>query len=107
MKQLTFSILIILIYSTANAQVNGKASDMKIYKDSVLVFNNPILNPSKYKFLFENEKGKVYESQVDKMRCLVPNYNSTMPVSGINNMKPEPMPNASKRDSIPFVPNKK
>lgn len=107
MKQLIFSIFIIFVWFPAMAQIDGNESDMKIYKDSVVVFNNPILNSSKYKFLFENEKGQVFESQVDKMRCLVPKFPSNMPVKGTYKMKPEQMPNASRPDSIPSAPNKK
>ncbi|MDP4285678.1 MAG: hypothetical protein Q8891_14765 [Bacteroidota bacterium] len=31
------------------------------------------------KFLFENNKGKVLESPIDKMRVLAPEFHSTMP----------------------------
>lgn len=107
MKQFTFFILVIFVCFSVNAQRNDELSDFKMYKDSVVVFNNPVLSSSKYKFLFENEKGKVYESQIDKMRCLVPTFSSKMPVRGTNKINPEPMPNPSRRDSIPLAPGKK
>lgn len=39
-------------------------------------------NIAKRKLISENGKERVYESPVDKMRCLVSNFNSKMPVAG-------------------------
>ena len=107
-------LLVLLLFSftfiSANSQqLRGKISDVKIFKDSVLVPGNLALamNLSKYKFLFETQKGRVFESPVDKMRCVVPDFPSKMPVAGINKIKPEPMPNASRPDLIPSPLNKK
>jgi len=101
MKQLILSAFIILVCFTSKAQFNGKISDVNIHKDSMLVFNNPNLNLPKYKYLFENEKGKIFESPVDKMLCLVPDFHSNMPVTGLNKIKPEPMPNVLPDGIVP------
>jgi hypothetical protein len=99
-------LLVLLLFSfiniSANSQKLGKISDLKIFKDSVLIPGNLALaNFPKYKFLFDTKKGKVFESPTDKMRCLVAGFHSNMPVAGINKIKPEPMPNASRLDLIP------
>jgi hypothetical protein len=104
MKQFLFSTLIILLCISSNAQLNGKVSEVMIYKDSVLNFfnqGNIVMNIPKYKFLFENEKGKVLESPVDKMRCLAADFPSTMPVAGkfLKKNEPEIMPNGMNANS--------
>lgn len=104
MKTLLFSALV-LFGSFAEAQV-GTISNAKIYKDSILKFHYPnsvALNLPEYKFLYPTEKGNVYESPVDRMRCLVPDFPSTMPVAGGSwKIPPESMPNAG--DSLRLPP---
>ena len=38
-------------------------------------------NHAKWKLISENAKGKVYESPIDKMRCVVFDFKSNMPVA--------------------------
>ena len=95
--------------SAKSQQLVGKISDIKFFKDSVLVPGSPqtvALNSAKYKFLFETEKGKVFESPIDRMRCLAPQFSSKMPVAGSIIQSPERMPNAGKEGLLPPPLNK-
>ena len=51
------------------------------------------------RFLFENEKGKVYQLPLDNMRCLVPDFKSNMPV--VRGFSPE-LNNEPKIKSVPI-----
>lgn len=100
----------------ANSQrFSGKIDHVIIYNDSLFTPRNPsvdalAINQTNYKFLFKNEKGSVYESPIDHMRCLAPDFPSKMPVDGLHdktingiNKKPEPMPNPFlNNNSIPL-----
>ncbi|MEO8854252.1 MAG: hypothetical protein ABI359_10755 [Ginsengibacter sp.] len=46
-------------------------------------FNAEVSPPATYKYLFQTEKGKVYQSPIDKMKCLAAEFPSKMPVAGI------------------------
>jgi hypothetical protein len=110
---------ILLITSFAFISTNGqnfsrKVYNVIIYNDSLLIPRNPsvdalAINQKNYRFLFKNEKGSVYESPIDNMRCLAPDFHSKMPVADLPKMdkngkknQPEPMPNPLQdRESIP------
>ena len=71
-------------------------------------FNAEVSPPSTYKYLYKTEKGKVYESPVDKMKCLVADFPSNMPVAGILQFEPGNIPNPMLRNpSIPKPLNQK
>lgn len=109
MKSLVLLLCSLTFISAKSQQLNGKISDGKFFKDSVLVPESPqtlALNYPKYKFLFDSEKGKVFESPIDHMHCLAPRFSSKMPVAGLNIQKPEPMPNAANGIVIPPPLNK-
>ena len=64
--------------------------------------------PATYKYLFLTGKGKVYESPVDKMKCLVVDFPFKMPVAGILQFEPGNIPNPMLRNpSIPKPLNQK
>lgn len=101
-----FFVLLIASFAFISAksqQLSGKINNVSFYKDTVLgrqpnltVFT---INQTNYKFLFKNERGSVYESPVDRMRCLAPDFPSSMPNSSFpkinkeNQTKPEQIPN--------------
>jgi hypothetical protein len=113
-------LIVLLIGSFTFISVNGqkihrKIDNVNFDKDSISS-GNPVLealafNETNYKFLFRNEKGKVYESTIDHMRCLAPDFPLKMPVAElpkIKNSKPEQMPNAfSKKHTLPPLSLKK
>jgi len=110
MKQLIFSASIFLFCVSANAQFNGKITTASAYVDSIILLNRQditAMNLPKYKFLYNTEVGKVFESPVDKMRCLAPDFPSNMPVAAITIIPPELMPNGSKGLLAPPMFNKK
>jgi len=110
MKQLICSASIFLFCVSANAQFNGKIRNVSAYRDSILLLNRQditAMNLPKYKFLYKTENGKVFESPVDKMRCLAPDFPANMPVAAINIIPPEQMPNGSKSLNTPPLLNSK
>ena len=108
MKSLVLLLCTFTFISAKSQQFTRKVSDIKFFKDSSLAPGNSTLaiNYPKYKFLFETEKGKVFESPVDHMRCLAPEFSSNMPVAGSFIHKVEPMPNAAKGGLLPPPLNK-
>ena len=97
-----------------------KINNVEIYKDSLLVYKNGVLNQNNFvlnvpgsKLLFENNMGKVYRLPLDNMKCLVPDYQSNMPVYKGNlelnkmpnsQIKPVPIPNPfSKNPPVIFT----
>jgi len=102
-------LLVLLIASftfiSANGQqLSNKMNNIAFYKDTIIkedqIFHALAINQTNYKFLFKNEKGKVFESPIDHMRCMAPDFPSKMPVgdspkTNMNGKKihPEPMPN--------------
>lgn len=108
MKSIVLLLCTFTFISAKSQQLTRKVSDIKFFKDSALGPGNSTLaiNYPKYKFLFETEKGKVFESPIDHMRCLTPQFSSKMPVAGSNIQKPEPMPNAADGILIPPPLNK-
>lgn len=104
MKLVVLLLCSFAFISAKSQQLNENISDVKFFKDSVLVPETSqtlAMNNPKYKFLFETEKGKVFESPVDHMHCLVPEFSSKMPVAGSNIHKVEPMPNGTKDELLP------
>ncbi|HUZ58427.1 MAG TPA: hypothetical protein VMU83_06575 [Hanamia sp.] len=94
MKQLLILSIAILVFVTVKAQQNSfkiKKTKMPdgfigaggngVKGSEVYAFNDP-----NSKFLFENGEGKVYESLLDNMRFLAPEFHSNMPHS-ISNFK--------------------
>jgi hypothetical protein len=109
MKLLVLLLCSFTFISAKSQQLAGNISDVKFFKDSVLVpgaSQTLAMNDPKYQFLFETEKGKVFESPVDHMRCLAPKFSSNMPVAGSFIHKVEPMPNAAKDGLLPPPLNK-
>jgi len=75
---------------------------------SPLFFNTEVSPPSTYKFLYQTEKGKVYESPVDNMKCLAVDFPSKMPVTDILQFEPGNIPNPMlKNQAIPKPLNQK
>jgi hypothetical protein len=110
MKQLIFSASIFLLCVSANAQFNGKITNASVYRDSLILLNRrdiTAMNLPKYKFLYKTENGKVFESPIDKMRCLAPDFPSNMPVAAIHIIPPELIPNGSKGLLAPPLLNRK
>lgn len=115
MKLFILLISSLAFISAKSQQLSGKINNIAIYKDTVLGKPRPFLNTlainqTNYKFLFKSEIGSVYESPVDHMRCLAPDFPSNMPGSGSEDLnlkysqkiEPEKMPNALSKDhSIP------
>ncbi|MEO5907872.1 MAG: hypothetical protein ABIR50_00665 [Ginsengibacter sp.] len=113
MKLLVLLISIFFFISASGQQLSGKINNVTFYKDSIFnnnrIFHALAINRPNYKFLFENEKGKVFESPIDHMRCLAPDFDFKMPVADLpkvdingNKTQPEPMPNPFlKNNSIP------
>ena len=73
MRLLLFSSILTFGFNSVNAQ-------QTLFKDSLITNHNYSFNVPKAKFLYETEKGLVYELPLDKMRCLVPTFRSNMPV---------------------------
>lgn len=122
MKYIVFTFVGLILFSVVNAQrpfekrqhnflKKNKANQfpgVKIPRDSILN-NSYAFNQNTIKFLFENNKGKVYESQIDNMRILVPTFNSNMPVlklypNKLQGIKPVPIPNALPKAEIIPIP---
>ncbi len=96
MKQFLAFAILVLIISTAKAQKDQQLRQKNLDLMKKLLNQNYELhknlegtpNPKDYafdnelksKFLFETEKGNVYESALDNMRWLKPTFHSTMPV---------------------------
>ena len=75
---------------------------------SPLFFNAEVSPPATYKYLFQTDKGKVYESPVDKLKCLVADFPSKMPDTGILQFGPGRIPNPMlKNPAIPKPLNQK
>jgi len=114
MKLIVLLICSFIFISVNGQEIRGKIDNVNISKDSILLktplFQALAFDDTKYKFLFRNEKGTVYESTIDNMRCLASVFPSTMPVARpkINNVKPEPMPNPfSHKRTVPPLTQKK
>ena len=96
MKSVLFLMLATFAFIFVNAQqFKGKIEGVKIYKDSLLVFNDNVFPNAK--FLYDTEKGKVFQLPLDHMRCFVPTFKSNMPVYNLNphnqNIVHVPIPN--------------
>lgn len=75
---------------------------------SPLFINAEVSPPSTYKFLYQMEKGKVYESPVDNMKCLAFDFPSKMPFGDILQFEPGNIPNPMlKNPAIPKPLNQK
>jgi hypothetical protein len=92
MKQVFCFSAMFLVLSSLYAQtpLTEKPNDLSIQKNNlfkVKEYKGPMitrtygLDIGGMKLLFENNKGKVYESPIDKMHVLVPTFESTMPVA--------------------------
>lgn len=119
-----FTSLALFFFTVANAQhpseknqndflqkLNGNQfRDVKITGDSLVLLNNSYaFNQYNMKYLFENNRGKVYESYIDHMHILAPNFNSNMPVlksdiHSLHSIKPVPIPNPIPKVEIIRVP---
>jgi hypothetical protein len=81
MKQILILIISISLFNTTNAQIKYPEKILKISggldskSSETLAINGP-----NSKFLFDNGRGKVYESLIDKMRFLAPDFQSNMPI---------------------------
>ena len=126
MKRLVVTFLALILFSVVNAQqpfvkkqndflkkFNGNPfHDVKTPRDSLFLLNNSYaFNQYNMKLLFENNRGKVYESYIDHMRILVPTFNSNMPVlksdmNSLHGIKPVPMPNPIPKTEIIPIPYK-
>lgn len=110
MKSLLFVLLSTFAFTSVKAQqFKGKIDGLKIYKDSLLFNNDFAFNVPNSKFLYDTEKGKVYELPLDHMRCLVPTFKSNMPIARFNllNRKivPVPIPNPFGKINPVIIPN--
>lgn len=89
MKQLLILGIAIFVFVTVKAQQNSlKIKKTKMPDGFIGVGGNSVKGSEVYafndpnsKFLFENGEGKVYESLVDNMRFLAPEFHSNMPHS--------------------------
>ena len=126
MKRIFLISLALNLFFVANAQqpfekkqndflqkFNGNQfHDVKTPRDSIFLLNNSYaFNQYNMKFLFENNRGKVYESYIDHMRILAPTFNSNMPVvntdlNSLHGIKPVPMPNPIPKTEIITIPYK-
>lgn len=85
MKQLLFIALSLIFFGSANAQDQYPPKILKIQPgfnskhSETWAFNDP-----NSKFLFDNGNGKVFQSLIDNMRILAPNYQSNMPLAITN-----------------------
>lgn len=114
MKQLLFIALSLIFFSSANAQSqyplviikSSKGPNFEKLKPSA--FNDP-----NSKYLFDNNKGKVFQSLVDNMRFLAPNYRSNMPYPFVNSnsympvLKMVPKTQKPETNFLPKVPPSK
>ena len=126
MKSIILTFLVCFLFFVSNAQqplVKRQNDFLQKFKEKqitriktplnslVLLNNSYAFNQYNMKFLFENNKGKVYESYIDHMHILAPTFNSTMPVlkSDLNllhGIKPAPMPNPMPKTEIIPMPDK-
>ena len=98
MKSLIFLMLSPFAFMSVNAQqLKGQIEGLKIYKDSLLLNQDYTFNVPNSKFLYDTEKGKVYQLPLDNMKCLIPSISSNMPVATKQpentRIAPVPIPN--------------
>jgi hypothetical protein len=108
MKLFILSVFCFAFHAAKSQEITGTIDNVKILKDPVITVKNSLskIHPS-YQFEFKNDKGLIFKSSVDNMKCLAPVFSSQMPVAGFNeklNLKdlqkiePEKMPNALGKD---------
>jgi hypothetical protein len=85
MKLLILSVFCFPFLAAKSQEITGTIDNVKNLKDPVITIKNSFstLQPT-YQFQFKTDKGLVFKSSVDNMKCLAPLFPSSMPVAGFN-----------------------